>query len=67
MKPALNRIPQTTYSLQGPLAHYLNGISDQWLKIAPAANPAMLEMFRDRDRLPGATWCPGLENLPASI
>lgn len=39
-------------SLAGPLAAYLRGISDQWLKVAPDANPAMLEMFRDRERLP---------------
>ncbi len=58
MKPALDRIPQTTYSLQGPLAHYLKGVGDQWLKIAPAANPAMLEMFRDRDRLPRRNMVP---------
>jgi DUF1680 family protein len=41
-----------TFELQGPVAGYLRGVSDQWLKVAPAANPGMLEMFRDRDRKP---------------
>jgi DUF1680 family protein len=42
----------TTYDLRGPFAAYLRGVSDQWLKVAPAANPGMIEMFRDRDRRP---------------
>lgn len=41
-----------TYDLKGPLAGYLRGVSEQWLKVAPDANPGMLEMFRDRDRRP---------------
>ena len=41
-----------TYDLRGPLVGYLRGVTDQWLTVAPAANPGMLEMFRDRDRLP---------------
>jgi uncharacterized protein len=31
---------------------YLTGVSEQWLRTAPLSNPAMLEMFRDRDRQP---------------
>src|SRR5262249_42427928 len=30
----------------------LRGVTQQWLLVAPDANPAMLEMFRDRDRQP---------------
>ncbi len=37
---------------QGFLKGYLDGITDQWLLVAPRSNPAMLEMFRDRDRRP---------------
>src|SRR4029078_9006458 len=33
-------------------AGYLRGVTGQWLLVAPAANPGMLEMFRDRDRRP---------------
>src|SRR3954467_458303 len=47
-----DRAWNTSYELQGPLAAYLKGVSEQWLKVAPAANPGMLEMFRDRDRQP---------------
>src|SRR5664279_2200119 len=47
-----SRIPGTTYQLAGYVAGYLHGLGDQWLKIAPSANPAMLVMFGDRERQP---------------
>ena len=46
--PACDRPPDAKYELKGPLADYLRGVSEQWLKVAPAANPGMLEMFRER-------------------
>ncbi|MBI2195100.1 MAG: glycoside hydrolase family 127 protein [Planctomycetes bacterium] len=46
------RIPETIYRFEGFLKRYLDGVAEQWLKVAPASNPAMLEMFRDRDRKP---------------
>ena len=52
MPPTLSRIPGTRYDLGPPISDYLAGVTDQWLLVAPAANPAMLEMFRDRDRKP---------------
>ncbi len=45
-------MPPTRFSLDGPLAAYLRGVTAQWLLPAPDANPAMVEIFRDRDRLP---------------
>jgi uncharacterized protein len=48
----LDRIPATRYRLHGRVAEYISGVTEQWLKVAPASNPAMLEMFRDRDRRP---------------
>ena len=50
--PKCSRIPQTTYRFRGYLADYLTGVTEQWLKAVPLANPAMLEIFRDRDRQP---------------
>ena len=50
--PKCSRIPQTRYTFGGHLADYLTGVTEQWLKAAPLANPAMLEIFRDRDRQP---------------
>ncbi len=50
--PACTRIPGTQFQLAGPLEGYLAGVTEQWLKQAPFSNPAMLEMLRDRDRLP---------------
>jgi uncharacterized protein len=47
-----SRPSNVEYAFQGYLDAYLRGVSEQWLKIAPSANPGMLEMFRDRDRLP---------------
>jgi DUF1680 family protein len=46
------RIPGTAYRLEGYVADYVNGLCDHWLKVAPTANPAMLEMFRDCERQP---------------
>jgi len=51
-EPVLQRDSTTRLSLDGPFAEYLRGVTAQWLLVAPLANPAMLEMFRDRDRLP---------------
>ena len=39
-------------NLGGPVGHYLNAITENWLLTAPLANPAMLEMFADRDTRP---------------
>ena len=50
--PCIERNPQTRFALEGPVAGYLDGVSNNWLKVAPEANPAMLEIFRDRDRRP---------------
>ena len=47
-----DRIPGTVYRIGGIFGDYLEAVSDQWLKAAPRGNPAMLEMFRDRDRRP---------------
>ena len=47
-----DRIAGTVYRMDGILGDYLVNVSEQWLKTAPRANPAMLEMFRDRDRRP---------------
>ena len=51
-RPKCSRIPQTAYIFSGHFADYLTGVTEQWLKAAPSANPAMLEIFRDRDRQP---------------
>jgi DUF1680 family protein len=51
-QPIQTRPSYARYRFQGYLNDYLRGVSEQWLKVAPTANPAMLEMFRDRDRQP---------------
>jgi uncharacterized protein len=50
--PTCERIPGTAFQLVGPIRDYLSGVTSQWLLPAPASNPAMLEIFRDRDRKP---------------
>ena len=56
MSPAVadscSRIPGAQFELHGRVRDYLNGVVANWLKVAPESNPAMLEMFRDRDRQP---------------
>ena len=51
-EPVCDRIPQASFQIGGFLEDYLRGIIEQWLLVAPRANPAMLEMFRDRDCSP---------------
>ena len=50
--PEFSRIPQAQLELSGTVSDYLEGMIDQWLLVAPLANPAMLGMFRDRDNPP---------------
>lgn len=52
LAPACRRVLGTKFQLQGRVQEYLSGVTAQWLRVAPASNPAMLEMFRDRDRRP---------------
>ena len=40
------------FEIDGFIGGYLDGITEQWLLVAPKANPGMLEMFRDRDASP---------------
>jgi len=50
--PTCNRFPGAKFRIEGRVRDYLTGVSEQWLKVAPLSNPAILEMFRDRDRRP---------------
>ncbi|MDP6115326.1 MAG: glycoside hydrolase family 127 protein [Planctomycetota bacterium] len=49
--PTFDRNSTTGLNLKS-LGDYLEGVTHQWLLVAPHANSGMLEMFRDRDRLP---------------
>ncbi|MAE60461.1 MAG: hypothetical protein CMJ49_03790 [Planctomycetaceae bacterium] len=51
-KPTCQAIPKTKMQIDGPVGDYVQGVKDHWLKVAPKANPGMLEMFRDRDAAP---------------
>lgn len=51
-QPACSRSAGTRFDLRGVVGQRLAAVSEQWLKVAPYANPGMLEMFRDRDRWP---------------
>lgn len=46
------RAAKTGLALDGTIADYIVNITNQWLLVAPKANSAMLEMFRDRDAQP---------------
>ena len=50
--PKFNRIPKTRIALDGIVCTYTENVIDNWLLPAPFANPAMLEMFRDRNAEP---------------
>jgi uncharacterized protein len=40
------------FNFSGEVRRRLEGLIDQWILPAPYSNPAILEMFRDRDRKP---------------
>ena len=58
LAPSCDRLASTRFSLEGPLAAYCQGVTRQWLLVAPDANPGMLEMLRDRDRQPRRALAP---------
>jgi hypothetical protein len=43
---------KTRFDLGGEIGRRLKAVTEQWILPAPDANPAMLAMFRDRDRKP---------------
>jgi DUF1680 family protein len=45
-------IPGTRFDLRGLVGDRVRANQENWLLVAPDANPAMLQMFRDRDRQP---------------
>jgi DUF1680 family protein len=51
-QPTCQSDPKTQFELKGYIQDYIERITNQWLLVAPKANPAMLEMFRDRDAYP---------------
>jgi len=50
--PRFTRAQNTSYKFDSFLNDYLLAISENWLKVAPDRNPAMLQMFADRDVKP---------------
>jgi DUF1680 family protein len=52
VEPVLDRAASVRYDLGGPIGRHVRAVQDNWLVVAPAANPAMLEMFADRDKEP---------------
>ncbi|SVC44279.1 uncharacterized protein METZ01_LOCUS297133, partial [marine metagenome] len=54
----LTRPASARFDLGGATAGYLKAVTEQWLLPTPAANPAILEIFRDRDRQPARNMVP---------
>ncbi len=50
--PSLTPLYATQYALAGAAGDLLKAVTDQWLLVAPKANPAMLEMFTGQDNPP---------------
>ncbi|MCE9589921.1 MAG: glycoside hydrolase family 127 protein [Planctomycetes bacterium] len=51
-RPVLETPEDTTFALGGEIGRRLDAVTLQWVLPAPRANPAMLEMFRNRERRP---------------
>ncbi|HEY3379937.1 MAG TPA: beta-L-arabinofuranosidase domain-containing protein [Armatimonadota bacterium] len=52
VQPAVEPVAWLGGELGGEVGRRLAAVIEQWVLPAPEANPAMLEMFRERDRLP---------------
>jgi DUF1680 family protein len=52
MQVGKQRLATVEMRFRGPMGERLEANRKHWLLTAPQANPAMLEMFRDRDREP---------------
>ena len=50
--PKCTRAPETYFQLRGGTGEYLRAISDNWLKGLVERNPAILEMYADREKQP---------------
>lgn len=50
--PRLRPLRDARWTLDGELGRRLRANEEHWLLVAPDANPAMLQLFRDRDRRP---------------
>ena len=51
-QPKIDRIGGVRYELHGPVRQYVDLVTRNWLLTMPERNPAVLEMFRDRDKKP---------------
>ena len=51
-RPACDKIAGARVAPEGPVRVYLDRVTVGWLLPGPEANPAILAMFRDRDRRP---------------
>jgi DUF1680 family protein len=51
-KPILERIHGAGIAIKGPVGERIAANERNWLLTAPGSNPAMLQMFRDRDKTP---------------
>lgn len=52
VEPEMSRCTDATFLLQGPVERYSNAVVQNWLLRAPGNNPAIIEMFVDRDQQP---------------
>jgi len=50
--PKFSPLPEAQYELSGIVGEYVDAVTHNWILKMPDANPAVLEMFRDRDKKP---------------
>src|SRR5881394_1648099 len=53
-----DRLPGTEFDLRGPVREHIDAVTRQWLLKVPEANPAVLDMFADRDKKPPRSLLP---------
>ncbi|MFA6292331.1 MAG: beta-L-arabinofuranosidase domain-containing protein, partial [Victivallales bacterium] len=50
--PVLEAVEKKEFDIGGEIGRLLAAVTEQWILPAPQANPGMLAMFRERDRMP---------------
>lgn len=52
MSPKFDRADNTTFAFNGYIQDYIMAVSSNWLKVAYQRNPAIIQMFADREKRP---------------
>lgn len=56
--PVFSKAPSVTYNIKGVIGEYIAAVKKNWLMKIPNTNPAILDMFAERDTKPYKNYMP---------